>query len=424
MEVCRAVQHAHLKGIIHRDLKPSNVMVTMRDDRAIPKVIDFGIAKALSQKLTDDTVYTGYGQLVGTPLYMSPEQAQMNEVDVDTRSDVYSLGILLYELLTGVTPFDQETIKQANFEELRRIIREDEPLPPSDRISTLKAEKVSTVSDRRRIDVNILARSLRGELDWIVMKSLGEGPQPKVRIGLCFRADVERYLRDELVHARPPSSWYRFRKFARRKKGTLAVVFAACLLVVTVAGSVGWRMLERSVRQTRVAIQADLILDDAGRLMKEQEWSNALVAAERGKALIATGEGDSETEQRVRQLLVDLGMVQRLDKARQRMSAWNAAHFDYAGAADDFAEVFRAYGIALTSMNTEDRTVRLRLPPELVVAFVAGLDDWAGCLNQMRDRPGAGSSWSLLTRLTRIHGVPVCERPYCRKARTKSGTNC
>ena len=151
-DVCRAIQHAHQKGIIHRDLKPSNIMVTMHDDLPVVKVIDFGVAKALSSKLTEKTIYTSYGQMVGTPLYMSPEQAQLSGLDVDTRSDVYSLGVLLYELLTGTTPFDKDTLKQAGYDEIRRIIREDEPPRPSIRVSSLNADDLTTVSDRLKID--------------------------------------------------------------------------------------------------------------------------------------------------------------------------------------------------------------------------------------------------------------------------------
>src|SRR4051794_7598782 len=169
--VCRAVQHAHQKGVIHRDLKPSNVLVTLIDGAAVPKVIDFGVAKATGQALTDKTLFTGFHQFVGTPLYMSPEQADLSGVDIDTRSDIYSLGVLLYELLTGTTPFDRETFQKAAFDELRRIIREQEPPKPSTRLSTLGATR-ATVTANRRADVRHLNRAVRGELDWIVMKAL------------------------------------------------------------------------------------------------------------------------------------------------------------------------------------------------------------------------------------------------------------
>jgi serine/threonine protein kinase len=182
LDVCQAVQHAHQKGIIHRDIKPSNVLVTLHDGKPVVKVIDFGIAKAMGQQLTEKTLFTNFAQMIGTPLYMSPEQAEMSGLDVDTRSDIYSLGVLLYELLTGTTPFDKERLKQAGFDEIRRIIREEEPPKPSTRMSTV-GQAATTASEKRQSDPRKLSRLFRGELDWIVMKALEKGSEPALRDG-------------------------------------------------------------------------------------------------------------------------------------------------------------------------------------------------------------------------------------------------
>jgi serine/threonine protein kinase len=237
--VCQAVQHAHQKGIIHRDLKPSNVLVTLHDIIAVPKIIDFGIAKATTQPLTERTLFTNFAQMVGTPLYMSPEQAEMNGLDVDTRSDVYSLGVLLYELLTGTTPFESQTLKQVGLDEIRRMICEEEPPTPSQRLSTLNAQVCDTVSEQRGVERRRLRQILRGELDWIVMKALEKDRNRRYESVSAFAADVQRYLNDEAVTACPPSAGYRLRKYVRRHRRALATVgiIAAALMIATLVST-------------------------------------------------------------------------------------------------------------------------------------------------------------------------------------------
>jgi hypothetical protein len=255
LPVCQAVQHAHQKGIIHRDLKPSNVLVTLHDGTPVIKVIDFGIAKALGQQLTEKTLFTNFAQLIGTPLYMAPEQAALSGLDVDTRSDIYSLGVLLYELLTGTTPFDRERLQKAGYDEMRRILREEEPPKPSTRLSTL-GRAATTLSTNRKSEPRKLCQLLRGELDWIVMKALDKDRNRRYETASGLAADVQRYLRHEPVQACPPSALYRFRKFARRNQVlliTAGVVFAALVLGTVVSVSQGVRAMQAEhLAQTRL----------------------------------------------------------------------------------------------------------------------------------------------------------------------------
>jgi serine/threonine protein kinase len=308
LPVCQAVQHAHQKGIIHRDLKPSNVLVTLYDGTPVPKVIDFGIAKAMGQQLTDKTLCTGFAQLVGTPLYMSPEQAALSAVDVDTRSDIYALGVLLYELLTGTTPFDSERLKEVGYDELRRIIREEEPPKPSTRISTL-GQAATTVSTRRKSDPKRLSQLFRGELDWIVMKCLEKDRNRRYETASGLARDIERYLHDEPVQACPPSRWYRLRKFLRRHK--VPVLAASVVLLALLAGMIGTTLgLLRAERARQVA-------EEKEREAKEQAAITQAVNGFLQKDLL--GQADIANQLRAEERNPRVTVRELLDRAAQQI---------------------------------------------------------------------------------------------------------
>jgi eukaryotic-like serine/threonine-protein kinase len=262
--VCHAVQHAHQKGVIHRDIKPTNVLVAEYDDRPVPKIIDFGVAKAIQQRLTERTVFTQLGQVVGTIDYMSPEQAKLNQLDVDTRSDIYSLGVLLYELLTGETPFDRQRLHAAAFDELLRIIREEDPPKPSVRLSS--SESLTSIAANRQIEPKKLSTLVRGELDWIVMKAMEKDRSRRYATANALAADVEHYLADEPVVACPPSAAYRFKKFAWRNKGLLATA-GMILSVLLVAAVVSTSQAIRATNAERVA--AERLVAEQGALREK-----------------------------------------------------------------------------------------------------------------------------------------------------------
>jgi serine/threonine protein kinase len=226
VSVCHAIQHAHQKGVIHRDIKPSNVLVTSHDGKPVAKVIDFGVAKAIHQPLTEQTIYTNFTQMIGTPLYMSPEQAEMSGLDIDTRSDIYSLGVLLYELLTGSTPLAKKHVATAAYDEIRRLIREEEPPKPSTRLSS--SDSLAAIAAQRHTEPAKLSKLVRGDLDWITMKALEKDRTRRYETANSLGRDVQRYLADEVIEARPPSTAYRLRKFARKYRAALTTAVAWC----------------------------------------------------------------------------------------------------------------------------------------------------------------------------------------------------
>src|SRR5256714_789902 len=270
IQVCHAVQHAHQKGVIHRDIKPTNILVTVNDGVAVPRVIDFGIAKATQGRLTDQTLFTAFEQFIGTPAYMSPEQAVLTSVEVDTRSDIYSLGVLLYELLTGQTPFAQKDLLAAGLDEMRRTIREKEPMRPSTRLNAMVANDLATVARYRQSQPPQLIHLVRGDLDWIVMKCLQKDRARRYETANGLAMDLERHLNHRPVLARPDTQAYRVAKFVRRHRASAA--FAMLVMVALIAGLTG--TITQARRATWQAREADAQRDVALRQLTRAETIN------------------------------------------------------------------------------------------------------------------------------------------------------
>ena len=284
VQVCQAVQHAHQKGIIHRDIKPSNVLLTMHDDIPVPKVIDFGIAKATNQRLAEKTVFTQYAHFIGTPAYMSPEQAQMSGLDVDTRTDIYSLGVLLYELLTGATPFDAEKLREAGYTEIQRIICQTDPLKPSTRLSK-SGQTLSYLAQCRRANPETLHKLVKGDLDWIVMKCLEKDRTQRYETAHELAGDIERHLRNEPILACSPSLVYRAQKFWRRHQSHITT---ATVITVLVTGLIvtAW-MYFRSVNARKVQWAKGEALPEIIKLVEKQNYREAFALAKRAKEYIS-----------------------------------------------------------------------------------------------------------------------------------------
>jgi eukaryotic-like serine/threonine-protein kinase len=273
IKVCQAIQHAHQKGIIHRDIKPSNILVTVNDGQPVPKVIDFGIAKATEGRLTDSTVYTQLHQFIGTPAYMSPEQAEMTSLDIDTRSDIYSLGVLLYELLSGRTPFDPRELMAAGLDAMRKAIREKEPARPSTKLATMQGDEQSTTAKRRSTEVPKLVRQIEGDLDWIVLKCLEKDRTRRYETANGLAADLTRHLTNEPVLARPPSTAYRFQKAYQRNRTAFAVAALFALVLVSATAFSAWQA--RIAKAAGKKTSETLALVTAERDAKEQARKEA-----------------------------------------------------------------------------------------------------------------------------------------------------
>ena len=348
VQVCMAVQHAHQKGIIHRDIKPSNILVTMRDGKPVPKVIDFGIAKATGgERLTDMTVFTAYDQFIGTPAYMSPEQAEMSELDVDTRSDIYSLGVLLYELMTGRQPFDQKELLQAGLVEMRRTLREREPSRPSTKIAELKHDELTQTAMHRRVEPPRLALLLKGDLDWIVMKALEKDRTRRYQTVNALAMDVQRYLNNEPVLARPPSRLYRFQKLVRRNRAVFISVAAVSLALIAGFGTATWLFFKE--REARLEAQRGR---EAEALLRRKAEAREIIA--QAVSLIEKNQFD-KADRLVGSIpssdAADVGM-----EVFRPLGDWAAQNGNWQRAAEYYSVVVRLDRFERTGVSSRDYT--------------------------------------------------------------------
>jgi tetratricopeptide (TPR) repeat protein/serine/threonine protein kinase len=397
--VCQAVQHAHQKGIIHRDLKPSNVLVALYDGKPVPKVIDFGIAKATGQQLTDKTLVTGFGNVVGTLEYMSPEQAELNQLDIDTRSDVYAMGVLLYELLTGSTPLEKKRLKEAALLEVLRVIREEEPPRPSTRLST--TDELPSVAANRGLEPKKLSGLVRGELDWIVMKALDKDRNRRYETANGFAQDIQRYLADEPVQACPPSGWYRFRKFTRRNKTALVVTGLFLVFIALLGGGGGWILRDRAARQARAASELELALERTDLFLTDGKRAEAAAALERAEVLVGEFLTDPDQNERLAALkerlasaVRDQEFIDRFERIRLSVQSrvnLEESHFEEKESLPEIQHALHQYGIDIAAMTPAEAAVLIHGRPEPVRQYlIAALDEclaWAPPeVAQMRQR--------------------------------------
>jgi tetratricopeptide (TPR) repeat protein/serine/threonine protein kinase len=402
--VCQAVQHAHQKGIIHRDLKPSNVLVALYDGKPVPKIIDFGVAKATGPKLTEKTLYTEFGAVVGTLEYMSPEQAEVNQLDVDTRSDIYSLGVLLYELLTGTTPLDRNRLKATAILEALRLIREEEPPRPSNRLSS--TDELPSIAANRCLEPKKLSGLVRGELDWIVMKALEKDRDRRYESANSLAHDVQRYLNDEPVLACPPSAWYRFRKLARRNKGKLALGGLILFFLMLLGAGAGWAVrnraaLEKEIAQDRDARQAALesdvarALSDAQSAYTSDKLAEGMVAVKQAKRLWAGSTGNEQLQEQLSRWISDLEMAARLEEIPLERLDEAGANFDLGSANGAYRAAFRHYNLDVEALDIEAAAERIK-GSAIKGRLVAALDNWV----MSRYVPGI-SGWEHLLAVAR-----------------------
>lgn len=396
VDICKAVQHAHQKGIIHRDLKPSNVMVTLHDGEPVVKVIDFGVAKAIHHRLTEKTMFTEYGQMIGTPQYMSPEQAEMSGLDVDTRSDVYSLAVLLYELLTGTTPLQAKSLREAGYAEMQKLIRDQEPEKPSLRLSTV-GDSLTIIAKHRSVSPERLNREIRGDLDWIVMKGLEKDRRRRYESPLNFARDVERALNDQPVEAGPPSFSYRLKKFTWRHRKKLALVAAGLFLLIFIGGwsamnTKAWldRQNRESNQLSQAVFNAENLVELASRTSSgnTEEWLAAQSAHQRVKDLMEGTIAKSEVQESAKAFFEKFDFA-----ARNRQFARDVENLliDRATSMDlpswtrmeaEFRAIFKKRGFDLDQMEPSAVGEKIR-DAEDQVQLADALELWMGTRGQM-----------------------------------------